>query len=451
MRILFITHRLPCPPDRGCKIRSAALLHGLARRHDVWCVGFLDGVSTPELQAATQQSMTELRGMCQGLTAVPFRPWLAGYRAVAGMFGGGTATENYFASRGLRKAIAAWSREISFDAVFAFSSGVAPQALKVPARRRVLCMDDLDSRKWHELSTTAGWSGKLVYGTEARRLARRELEWLSRFDATIMVARREADLVSDPELRRKVHVIPPILPGMTTCDGSQAEEGVSGFLPVSATGPVVGFIGAMDYPPNVDAACWLAREIWPRVLHGRPDARLMLVGRSPGSDVRYLGTDNSIVVTGTVPDVNSYLAAMRVHVAPLRVSRGVQIKVVAAMAAGRPCVVTSCVAEGLSARAGRDLLVADSPAAFAAAVLDLLNKPDKAEAIGRAGQAFVRKFNPEQAIAQVERLLAGSAEPMPSVPGEVDLPAPAAAPLHQGCAVGEGNTVMSDSETGGGW
>lgn len=455
MRILFITHRLPCPPDRGCKIRSAALLHGLARRHDVWCAGFLDNVSTPELQAATRQSMTDLRDLCRGLTAVPFRPWLAGYRAVAGMCAGATATESYFASRALQKAIGAWSREISFDAVFAFSSGVAPQALRVPARRRVLCMDDLDSRKWHELSTTAGWPGKLVYGTEARRLARREMEWLCRFDATIMVARREADLVSDPELRRKVHVIPPILPGMPTCDGSQADaapaDAAPGFLPVRATGPVIGFIGAMDYPPNVDAACWLAREIWPRVLHGRPDARLMLVGRSPGSDVRHLGTDDSIVVTGTVPDVNGYLSAMRVHVAPLRVSRGVQIKVVAAMAAGRPCVVTSRVAEGLSARAGRDLLVADSPAAFAAAVLDLLNKPDKAEAIGRAGQAFVRQFNPEKAIARVERLLAGSAVPIPPVPGAVDLPAAAATPFPRGCAVRESNTVMSNSETGGGW
>lgn len=399
MKILFVTHRLPCPADRGCKIRSAALLYGLAQRHDVWCAGFLDNHADRELQAEVARSLSELGGLCRGVTAVPFKAGLAGYRALGGLMRGSTATESYFASRPLRNALQIWSREIGFDAVFAFSSGIAPVALEVSADRRVLCMDDLDSRKWAELGAGARWPMRRVYSTEARRLAEREQQWISRFDATLMVSRREADLVSAPALRAKVHVVPPILPGL------HPENPIT---PVVETDPVVGFLGVMDYAPNVDAACWFAREIWPRVRRQCNDARFMIVGRSPAPAVRELTSDERVTVTGTVPSIDPYLAQMRVHVAPLRIARGVQIKVLTAMAAGRPCVVTSCVAEGLGARAGRDLLVADSPAVFAAAVIDLLEHPEKAQAIGRAGQAFVQRYDREQVIGRIENLLGGA-------------------------------------------
>lgn len=397
MKILFLTHRLPCPPDRGCKVRSAALLQGLTQRHDVWCAGFLDQAKDKTLQAETHASITSLRHACRGFLGVPFSTGLAGYRALGGLLTGSTATESYFRSRPLRKGVLRWSREIGFDAVFAFSSGIAPLALQVAAARRVLCMDDLDSRKWAELARHGRLPSRLIYGTESRRLAAREREWIAAFDATLMVSEREAEAVADPGLRSRVHVVPPILPGV---DGFE-----NACPPVASTGLVVGFLGVMDYEPNVDAACWMAGEIWPRIRQECPGARLLIVGRSPTSAVRGLAQDPSIVVTGTVPKIDSYLAAMRVHVAPLRVSRGVQIKVLTAMAAGRPCVVTSAVAEGLGARAGRDLLVADSPAGFAAAVIDMLEHPDNAEQIGRAGQRFVNRFKPEQVIRQVESLL----------------------------------------------
>jgi glycosyltransferase involved in cell wall biosynthesis len=259
-------------------------------------------------------------------------------------------------------------------------------------------MDDLDSRKWHDLAANARWPMRSIYRLEARRMACREQQWLNRFDATLMVSQREADLVTDPHLRAKVHVIPPVLPGLSDCGDAS---------PVSGTLPIVGFLGAMDYPPNVDAACWLARDIWPLVREQHPEARLSIVGRSPVPAVRDLGRDDSIVVTGTVPDVQRYLSAMRVHVAPLRVSRGVQIKVLTAMAAGRPCVVTSCVAEGLGAHNGRDLIVADTAPDLAAAVTHLLDNPEKAQALGQAGQRFVRQFDLNEVTGRIERLLAG--------------------------------------------
>jgi sugar transferase (PEP-CTERM/EpsH1 system associated) len=402
MRILFLTHRLPCPPDRGCTVRAAAILHRLAARHDVWCAGFLDAAGPPEARREAGRSLDSLRHICRDVAAEPFHPTRAGCRGLAGMLSGGTATEGYFRSGRLARAVREWSRDCRFDAVFAFSSGMAPLALEAAAPVRVLCMDDLDSRKWQDLARAARWPARILYGTEARRLARREWQWLSSFDTTLMVSRREADLVTDPELRRKVRVIPPILPDLP---GSSRD-----LAPASQAGPVVGFVGAMDYPPNIDAACWLAAEIWPRVRRHCPTARLMIVGRSPSRAVRDLARIDGITVTGGVPAIHDHLEQMRLCVAPLRVSRGVQIKVLSAMSAGRPCVVTSTVADGLGARAPRDLVIADSPSVFAAAVIDLLEDPARAELIGRAGRRFLEGLDPDKTMARLETLLAGREE-----------------------------------------
>jgi sugar transferase (PEP-CTERM/EpsH1 system associated) len=405
MRVLFITHRLPCPPDRGCKVRSAAILHWLAERHDVWCAGLLDNAATTELQEETRRSLQSLRHLCRGVLPVPFAKTWAGYKALAGLARGGTATEGFFHSRALERGVTDWSNKIGFDAVFAFSSGIAPLALAVRANRRVLCMDDLDSCKWDELAAGARWPMRTVYGTEAARLARQELEWIEAFDATLMVSQREADLVTDPRLRDKVHVVPPVLPGMVA---GKPRTSARHELP---TRPVVGFVGAMDYEPNIDAVRWFAQEIWPRVRRHRPDAQFWIVGRSPTKAVCDLARPGEIIVTGTVADVDEYVQSIRVHVAPLRVSRGVQIKVLSAMAAERPCVVTSGVAEGLGARPGRDLIAADSPGVFAQGVINLLENTEQAEALGQAGRLFLKRIDPNRVMRRVEGLLSGDEAP----------------------------------------
>jgi len=208
MHLLFLTHRLPCPPDRGCKLRSAVLLHALARRHDVWCAGFLDAERAEERRREAVRSLAGLRTMCRDLACVPMNRAVRLMRAMGGLASGGTATERCFASRRLERAVLDWAGQVRFDAVLAFSSSMAPLALRVPAGRRVLCMDDLDSRKWEELAARARLPLRWAYSTEARRLAARERGWIAAFDATALVSEREAHLVTDRLLRSRVHVIP---------------------------------------------------------------------------------------------------------------------------------------------------------------------------------------------------------------------------------------------------
>lgn len=402
MKILFLAHRLPCPPDRGAKLRAATLLKYLARRHEVYCAGFIDDRENPQ---AVEQSLAQWRSLCREVAAVRLNRPLAGLQAIAGLCLGATASESYFHSRRLETIVTRWGQQHAFDAVLAFSSSMAPLALKVPAQRRVLDMDDLDSAKWLESAHQGRRLMRPIYAIEGRRLAACEKKWLATFDASLFINQKEADLVTDPQLQQRVHLFEGISsPGMT---GDDAQGERKWQLPDE---PLVGFLGAMDYGPNIDAACWFYQEIWPLLQQHNPSAHWWVIGRSPGKAIRRLDNGRNLRVTGTVPEVEPYLARLRVHVAPLRLARGMQIKVLTAMAAGVPSVVTPCVARGLNGQDGRHYVVAESPAEFAMKIDRLLKDRPYAEAIAAAGRAFARtRYAPEQGLQLVEQLLTGPA------------------------------------------
>jgi glycosyltransferase involved in cell wall biosynthesis len=245
-----------------------------------------------------------------------------------------------------------------------------------------------------------------LYRAESDRLGKREREWMAAFDACVVCNQREADLVADNTLRRRLHVIET--GGSLDFDVDRIDDRDESASRLPAE-PVVGFLGAMDYPPNVDSIRWFTRRIWPRVVERQPAAQWWIVGRSPTRAVRELDNGSTIRVTGTVPAVEPYLRRMRVSVAPLRLARGVQTKVLTAMAAARPCVVTPCVAEGIEAEPGREILIADDETSFTETVVDLLEDRARAEAIGRAGRDFVaRRYRPAQALARIEQLLSSN-------------------------------------------
>jgi polysaccharide biosynthesis protein PslH len=404
MKLLMLIHRLPFPPDRGVKLRAARELNWLSRQHQVWVAGFAEtgGNAMPAAQgelcdhsgASTSAAcVAGIRDVC----AVPLRRSVAAWNAGCSMLAGRTATEGYFGSQALSRRVMEWAEAVDFDAVLAFSSSMAPLALRVPARRHVLDMVDVDSRKWLDSAEQARGPMKRVYRTEGRRLGRRELEWIDAFDATVLVSERERELLR-PAASDRVHVL--------TIEAGSESATTAAAGPALPEEPTVGFLGAMDYGPNVDAACWFAESIWPRVRMRRPDANWWIVGRSPRPVVQRLAGTAGIHVTGTVPAVEPYLDRIRVNVAPLRLARGLQNKVLAAMAAGRPCVVTSCVAQGLGVRHREHVLVADSSESFADAVLELLTDRSKAESIANSGREFVaREFNATGALMKLESLL----------------------------------------------
>ncbi len=399
MKILMIAQRLPYPPDKGEKIRSYHELKYLAQRYDVWCACLID-------DPADWAHVDAVRELCRDVAVVPQPRALGALRAIGSVLFGGTITEGYFRSTALQAAIARWSAHVQFDAVLAFSSSVARYGLAVAARRRVVDLCDVDSAKWASYATRRHWPVRWLFGTEAKRLARHEWELAAAFDAATVISEREAERFRNAQAETAESSPPPVT---VFCNGIDLDA----FTPSAdpAPDPIVGFVGTMDYPPNTEAVCWFADRVWPRVRQDQPAARFRIVGRSPTRRVRSLRHRPGIDVTGAVPKIQDELQRMQVCVVPIQMVHGLQNKVLEAMACGKPVVATRAVAASAGAEPGRDLLVGDDEASFAAEVATLLSDADRRQRVGAAARSFVEtRFRWEDQLAVLERLLCGGEE-----------------------------------------
>jgi sugar transferase (PEP-CTERM/EpsH1 system associated) len=393
MNILYLAHRIPYPPNKGDKVRSYHELAYLARRHDLWCACFVDN-------PADLRHVDAVRELCRDVEAVRLFRSIATPRALWNLATGGTFTEGYFQHLRMLDTLRRWDAEVAFDAVLVFSSGMAPYAGHVRADRKVIDFCDLDSRKWLAYSARAGGPKARLLELEARRLARRELKWLDAFDAAVVITQAEAADLAETQLRHKLHVIGNgvALPDPRG-DECFVDEGDG------AGTPRVGFVGCMDYPPNVDAVRWFVQEIWPWIIKEIPDAVFQIVGRNPTWAVRALA-GQTVEVVGEVVRVFPYLSRFDVSVSPIRVARGLQNKVLEAMVAARPVVLTSAAATGIKARDGEHFLVADDPRPFADHVVALLRDSVRRARVGQAARLFASRHHCwGREMARLESLL----------------------------------------------
>lgn len=424
MRILYLAHRIPFPPNKGEKIRAFHVLRHLAARHEVWCACFVDDPSD-------RGHVPELAALCHRSAAIPLNRRFALARGLCSLAAGRTLTEGFYSHRAMRRQLAAWSGEARFDVVVAFSSSMAPYALTVPAARRVLDLCDLDSVKWRDFAARSRAPWARLYAVEARRLRRREEEWITAFDASVLISDAEAEQIDNPSLRRRVHVVPngiavPDSPEQTTSEGATLghragddrapsedrapsdKRATSDDRAPSEEQLVVGFVGDLGYTPNVDGLTWFVRESWPVVRAAVPDAALHIIGRRPPKAVLRLGRCAGVEVIGEVPDVRPFLSRTAVSIAPLRIARGVQNKVLEAMAFGIPVVLTTPAATGIRAEDGAHWIIADDALRIAAAVTALLQDAPRRRQMGRAAREHVgQHYAWEPALAAFERIVKG--------------------------------------------
>jgi len=252
--------------------------------------------------------------------------------------------------------------------------------------RRVIDMVDVDSDKWTQYAAAQRWPLSWVYAREGRKLAAWEAQVAQDFDATLLVSHDEAALLQQrvPQARDKIRAFE----NGVDADYFSPDREYANPFPAGRQGVV--FTGAMDYWPNIDAVTWFAERIFPAVREVVPDAQFSIVGSRPSDAVLALARLPGIVVTGTVPDVRPYLAHAACAVAPLRVARGVQNKVLEAMAMACPVVVTRQAAEGIRAEAGRDFLLVQDESAFARAVVAQLQAPARA---GHARDRILQNYD----------------------------------------------------------
>lgn len=356
MRVLFLTHRLPYAPNRGDRIRAFHILHHLSRGADVDLVSLVH-------DREEESHAAELRAIATVATArVPrLRNML---RAAAALPTSTPLTHVLLDSpeiHGILRRIVAQRRP---DVVLAYCSSMARFALLPPLDDIpfVLDMVDLDSLKWTEMSGRSRGPWRSIYAREARVLKRFETDATRRARATLVVNDRERDAVAALAPAARIHVV-----------GNGVDVAALRPSGPPASEPTVIFCGVMNYRPNEEGACWLAREVWPTVRARRPGARLVLAGASPTAAVLALASaDSTVTVTGTVDDVRPHLWRAAVAAAPLSMARGIQNKVVEAIAAGLPCVVTSAVDEGLPNEIKGACAVENDAAGFAGALIRFL-------------------------------------------------------------------------------
>lgn len=375
--LLYLVHRLPYPPNKGDKVRSYNLLRHLTRRHEVHLGTFVDDPND-------LRYVDTVRDMCAGLHVETLRPFAARLRSISGLLTGQALTLPYYRSATMSEWVARTCRDKSIDGAVVFSSAMAQFVGAIPGGATVVDFVDVDSAKWTQYSQRHRWPMSWLYRREGRRLLGFERALASRVARSFFVTRNEADLFCSlaPECAGRVDVM---------CNGVDADYFSPSHelpSPFPADQVALVFTGAMDYWPNIDAAIWFVSEVMPALRDRWKDLRFYIVGRSPAPKVLALAGD-AVVVTGTVSDVRPYLRHATAVVAPLRVARGIQNKILEAMAMGRPVVASSECSAGVDARAGDDLLVAPDASAFVGAIGELLGDAARALAIGVAGRNVV--------------------------------------------------------------
>ena len=409
--ILFLAHRIPYPPDKGDKIRAWNILRHLASRHRVHLAAFID---EPE----DIRGVECLERICASVFWRPLSPRLARLRSLTSLLNGAALTQGYFGdawfSAGIDEIVARHRPSL----VYAFSSAMAPYVAHHQGMRVIIDMVDVDSEKWRQYAATSRGLARVVYAREGRTLLALERQAAEAADAIVFVSRAEADLFTRlaPQAGARVHAVSNGVDSDRFCPSPDLPNPLG-------DRPAVVFTGMMDYRPNIEAMTWFVEQVMPQFRTSPTPPRLWIVGANPSRAVRALaGAD--VRVTGRVPDVRPYLAHAKVVVAPLQIARGIQNKVLEAMAMAAGVVVTPQVREGLDRCRDDELLTAATPAAFADAVGRVLD--GSAGRIGaRARARVVGDYAWRASLAALDRLIDGEV-------GELAVPigTPVSAPLH---------------------
>lgn len=405
MKILFLTPQLPYPPQKGTALRNWGLISGLSTQHQIAVLSFVDPGQTDEIADL-------LREACCVKTVEPPA------RTLRDRLGDMLTTRQpdmalRLESDSYGRHLAEWLAREPFDVVQIEGIELAPYLDVIDeawptserADRPLVVFDDhnceylLQERTFlTDLYSPTRWPAAAYSFVQWRRLRRYEAQVCRRADRVLAVSQADARALRTLVPGLDVTVVPN---GIDTRVYQPATVG-----PEAASRSIV-FTGTMDFRPNVDAVLWFAKEVWPLIRVEVSDVSFYVVGQRPHRRLDALREDQGVTLTGWVEDVRPYIADAAVYVAPLRMGGGTRLKLLEAMAMGKPVVATSLGAEGYPITDGRELILADSPAAFAQAVVSLLNSPARRVELGQTARAFVeRRYDWRVIVPYIEQVYA---------------------------------------------
>jgi sugar transferase (PEP-CTERM/EpsH1 system associated) len=391
--LLLLIHRMPYPPNKGDKIRSYHLLKHLAQHYRVHLATFVDDEDD-------WQHVPTVQALCASSHFGKLNPVSGKLRSLAALGSKRSLSFDYYRSGEMQAWVDQTMAAHKIERVLVFSSPMAQYAEAYPQARRVVDFCDVDSDKWRQYADQKPWPMSWLYRREANTLLAYERHVAATCDASLFVSDPEAELFRKlaPESAAKIGYFNN---GVDT-DYFSPERTYE--RPYGPDERALVFTGAMDYWPNIDAVQWFATEIFPQLFKATPALRFYIVGARPTAAVSALGQLPGVTVTGTVPDVRPYIHHAEVTVAPLRIARGIQNKVLEAMAMARPMVVSPQALEGIDATPGSELLLADGAQAFIATLSALVATPNAA--LGGAARSKVeRQYSWPSNLARIEARL----------------------------------------------
>jgi sugar transferase (PEP-CTERM/EpsH1 system associated) len=387
MKILFLTHRFPFPPNRGGKIRPFHLIKHLGRSYEVTIASLIR-------TAEEARGPAELRAHCSTILAARAGALASWCLAAARLPTRAPLSMGYFHSPRLATLLRAHLARERYDLIWVHCSSVARYVAAVSGIPKVLDFCDMDSQKWLAFAAMRRFPMSLGYRLEGRRLQRTEAELLHGFDLCTCSTRAELETLRSYGTGTPSDWFP---------NGVDAEY----FAPAGSYDPdTICFLGNMDYFPNQECVSRFCSEVLPSLRERRPGIRFLIVGANPSRAVRRLADGSTVVVTGAVADVRPYARRAAVSIAPLGIARGVQNKILESLAMGVPVVASPAAASGIDATPGEHLLSASEPRELAQSILRLLDDRSERQRFALAGRARMLSHHSwERSMQGVDRLL----------------------------------------------
>lgn len=382
MRILFITQRVPYPPNKGEKLRTYhQIKHLLAKGHYIT-------VASPIADAQEEhyaQALSAKLGV--EVICAPLKTSVFAY--CGALFKGTALSEAKFYSSLLQQRIQEALETQQYSAIICTASSLAQYIWQIPmldtlkmSSLKVMDFMDLDSDKWAQYAEKAPWPMRWVYSREAQKVQQLERKIVEQFDSSFFISPKEVELFLNQYPHHNQYSIHAIGNGIDTEYFSPKPISEHSSLNTYL------FVGVMDYKPNIDAVLWFCEYVWPSILRRNPQAKFVVAGMSPSKVILDLAKQPSIQVTGFVDDILPYFHEADVFVAPFLIARGVQNKVLQAMACGLPVITSALGAEGIDAVHHQELLIADNVSQYLA-LIEQLDDPDYYQTVANAAIAKI--------------------------------------------------------------
>lgn len=384
MRLFFLLPRVPYPTEKGDKLRAFHQIKQLSKRHEIILCALNDGTLHDD-------AIPVLKKYVKAIHIIPLSKVTIFFNLVKALFSGKPLQVGYFFNTASARKIHKLIDETKPDHIFCQLIRVAEYVKNVPIKK-TLDYQDVFSKGMERRLSTSPFYLKPFLQIEYNRLKNYEREAFEAFDNKIIISKPDRDLIPHPD-REKIVVV---------ANGVDTDF----FKPLERKKEYdLVFTGNMGYPPNINAAEYLVNEILPHILMHKPDFKLLIAGASPHLRVQVLRSEQ-VTVSGWVADMRECYAAARIFIAPMQIGTGLQNKILEAMAMEIPCITSPLAFQALNAREGEDILVADTPEAYAEHIEALLGDPVKASQIARNGHNFVhRNYSWETETDKINQLI----------------------------------------------